>query len=205
MGTPLWVRISRNNPCQQAYLSKCRGGSQRTGWMVKSAQGREGEARWAGRRRESRDGLVQEAMNVQERKEFTKRALCFHIVHRFIQACKRSPHLYSTWCALILYSLLSFLHVRVWQAKKKKRPRASAETDSSQRLQQAQSSQANVYLHHTVPERRWHQSIPFWQGSWDNSWLWFPAITPANQSERHHDCREPQACVIRAYCMLQCS
>lgn len=207
MGTLLRVRISWNNPCQQAYFSKCRG-LRRQGWRVESMQGSGGKGRISGKETEQR--WTETKHRPCTRKEGIQQDRCLFLycsqVYTSRTTCKLSicHTVYSMLCALVLYCMLSFLHVRVWQTKKKKkRPRASAETDSSQCLQQAQSPQANVYLHHTVPERRWHQSIPFWQGSWDNSWLWFPAITPANQKERHHDYREPQACVIRAYCVLQ--
>lgn len=68
--------------------------------MVKRAQGRGGEAKMSGKKEESRDGLVQEAGSVQERKEFTKRAVCFHIVNRVIQA---GPYVSKVFTILVQY------------------------------------------------------------------------------------------------------
>lgn len=158
-------------------------GSLRRRWRVESVEARKGKQSKCEIEQKKGDGLFWYSTHLYANKTTCKRRVLITLgiwapvmieegetvcpcaaLHAFILACKRVAD--------------------------KKRKRASVETDSSQCLQQAQSSQANIYLHHAVPERRWHQSIPFWQGSWDNSWLWFLAITPANQNERHRDCRE---------------
>lgn len=173
----------------------------------------EEEGGWEERRRESKGGLVHGLVKDKWKKGkgLTRRGVCFignqtefHIAHVNIQAGLHVPSKMFTRRSACVHTQrgnkmvcpCAGLHAFILACDRHKTgQRASAETDSSQCLQQAQSSQGNVYSLLAVPERRWHQSIPFWQGSWDNSRLWFPAITPANQNERHRDCREPQECV----------
>lgn len=138
----------------------------------------------------------------------------FHIAHVNMQV---EPHVQSTAFqgrhVCVLHSsrgtrpssggcMLSFIHRSLWQTWNR---------TQSLRRQTAVSASSKLRAHrvmytHFLPFQRegdTSQSLSD-RGSWDNSRLLFPAITPANQKERHPDCGKlGMCCAEEAWTKLQ--
>lgn len=107
MGTLLWARISRNNPRQQAYFSKCRSLEGRGGGRRACKVGEE----QAGR--ESRGGLV------QERGNYTCHIQAqLHLLRAMFTAASVRVQTHdggTRWCPFVQHCSLSFSCVNVRQ------------------------------------------------------------------------------------------
>lgn len=98
----------------------------------------------------------------------------------------RGTGLYSGGC------MLSFIHGSLWQTWN------SSQTLCRQIAVSASSklrAHGVMYTHFLLFQREGDTSQSLSdRGSWDNRGLWFPAMTPANQKERHPDCRNLGMC-----------
>lgn len=88
--------------------------------------------------------------------------------------------------------MLSFIHRSVWQTWNRTQSLCrQAAVSASSKLR----AHRVMHTHFLLFQREGDTSQSLSdRGSWDNSGLWFPAITPANQKERHPDCGKMGIC-----------